>query len=89
MEAEQIGARFTELKQRWKSETAGVSSITAILLNPNYLKIIGLGPQVVPCILESLQNEPDHWFAALQSLTDYDPGPRGSFDATREKSLSF
>lgn len=89
MEAEQIGARFTELKQRWKSETAGVSSVTKILLNPNYLKIIGLGSQVVPCILESLQNEPDHWFAALQALTDYDPGPCGNFDATREKWLEW
>lgn len=89
MEAEQIGARFTELKQRWKRETAGVSSVTKILLNPNYLKIIGLGSQVVPCILESLQNEPDHWFAALQALTDYDPGPCGNFDATREKWLEW
>jgi hypothetical protein len=89
METDQIRARFSELKGRWKRETAGVSSVTRILLNPNYLKIIGLGPQVVPFILESLQNEPDHWFAALQALTDYDPGPCGSFDATRGKWLEW
>lgn len=65
--------RFEELADTWKSETAHVSSASDILLSPSYQRIIGLGPDVVPIILESLEREPEHWFWALTMLTGANP----------------
>lgn len=42
---------------------------------PSCQRIIGMGPVVVPLILEELRREPDHWFWALEMLTEDDPVP--------------
>ncbi len=39
----------------------------------SYQKIIGMGPAVVPLILSELEQEPDHWFWALEAITDENP----------------
>ena len=39
----------------------------------SYQKIIGMGPAVVPLILSELETEPDHWFWALEAITDENP----------------
>jgi hypothetical protein len=44
------------------------------MLEP-YQRIIGMGPQVVPLILEELRREPDQWFWALESITEQNPVP--------------
>ena len=44
------------------------------MLKP-YQRIIGMGPAAVPLILEELQREPDHWFWALEAITQEDPVP--------------
>jgi hypothetical protein len=71
MEQAALQTRFDELKQQWKKETAALSSVTAILLNKNYLSIIALGPVVVPLILKDLAEDLDHWFLALEVLTGH------------------
>jgi hypothetical protein len=37
------------------------------------LAIVALGPEVVPLLLRELEQRPNHWFAALKSLTGADP----------------
>jgi hypothetical protein len=44
------------------------------MLEP-YQRIIGMGPAVVPLILEELEREPGHWFWALESITEQNPVP--------------
>jgi len=44
------------------------------MLRP-YQKIIGMGWDAVPLILEELQREPDQWFWALEAITDENPVP--------------
>jgi len=39
-----------------------------ICAHPVYLEIIGIGPEVVPYILEELRRRPEHWFVALRAL---------------------
>jgi hypothetical protein len=49
--------------------------MTARLRHRAYGEIIALGPAVVPLLLRELEHQPNHWFAALRSLTGEDPVP--------------
>ncbi|NET56937.1 MAG: hypothetical protein F6K47_12460 [Symploca sp. SIO2E6] len=82
--------RFNKLAAKWQNETCGLSSITKKITNFNYLKIIAMGKTVVPLILHSLAQQPDHWFVALKVLTDQDPtSPNSSFEEAVEAWLSW
>lgn len=48
------------------SDFSHLSNTAQISLAFPYQMIIGMGPQVVPLILSELENEPDHWFRALE-----------------------
>jgi hypothetical protein len=51
--------------------------------HPAYQKIISMGYAVVPLILKELEREPDHWFVALNKITNENPvynGARGKLD---------
>ena len=76
-EDRELETRFSRLYSQWKAETAGVSSIQKVVLNPHYLKIIGMGKPVIPLILNALAQKPDHWFVALSALTDDNPTAPG------------
>ena len=65
--------RFYELRDDWKSKTRHLSNTAQISLVFSYQKIIGMGPAVVPLILSELEKEPDHWFWALEAITDENP----------------
>lgn len=64
---------FLNLQTSWKREKELMSSLTEIVMNLNYQRIIGLGPQALPLILQSLREEPDYWFHALHAITGEDP----------------
>jgi hypothetical protein len=69
-------AAFECLRQRWHSERGATSSIMEIVLCPAYQSIIGMGQKAVGLILAELESEgddPDHWFWALQVLTNANP----------------
>lgn len=68
-----LEALFKDLAERWKRETRFLSSTSTIATHPAYQRIIGLGPQVVPLILNDMQREPGHWFWALTALTGENP----------------
>ena len=38
-------------------------------------RIIGMGMPVVPLILEDLRRRPNHWFWALEAITEQNPVP--------------
>lgn len=66
---------FFDCLSKWKGDTEFSSSMTDIVLHPSYQRIIGLGPDVVPYILQELEANGGHWFWALQALTGEDPVP--------------
>ncbi|NEQ98313.1 MAG: hypothetical protein F6K30_16610, partial [Cyanothece sp. SIO2G6] len=77
----EVRSRFKMLEQTWREDTEAVSSISRIIAHPCYLKIIAMGYKAVPLILESLKNNPNHWFPALSAITDANPAlPGSSFD---------
>lgn len=72
-EAVGLQTRFKRLAAQWRGEVRFSSSASEIAMNPAYQQIIGMGPSVVPLIMDELKEEPDHWFWALKAVTGADP----------------
>ena len=70
-----VDEAFKLLAEKWKRETAILSSVTKKLRHPAYRDIVALGEDVVPLILTELARRPDHWFAALEEITRENPVP--------------
>jgi hypothetical protein len=70
-----VDAAFFELTRQWRSETRCISSVSEMALNSAYQQIISMGQAVLPLIFKELEQEPDHWFWALTSITGEDPVP--------------
>lgn len=64
---------FRRLVRCWKANTAHFSSLTKIVLDPAYQRIIGMGAPAIPLLLAELKSAPDHWFWALSAITGEDP----------------
>jgi hypothetical protein len=61
-----------------------MTSVTRMVLHPAYQRIIGMGPAVLPLLLDELDERPDHWFWALNAITGQDPaGPGADLEAAR------
>ena len=69
----EIAGIFQNLKKRWKNETAHLSSMAEIINNPNYRAVIAMDTYALPYLFDELQNDPDHWFAALPEITGENP----------------
>lgn len=64
---------FLQLVAQWRRETGMMSLVNKMVMHPAYQRIIGMGQPVVPLILRELEQEADHWFWALQSITGTNP----------------
>ena len=83
MTSPDVRAEFRRWKTAWETEALNLSSPEAMAETPSYREIIALGPAVVPCLIEALRGEPDHWFLALKRIAKADPVPpedRGDID---------
>lgn len=73
---ETLEARVTQLLERWRAETAHLSSSTKITGHPAYQEIIAQGPEAVPLLLRELERSQDgHLSKALAVLTGAHPVP--------------
>jgi len=70
-----IEQRFKKLEAEWHRRTALQSSTTRMVNDPSYQEVIAMGWEVVPVILRSLAEKPDHWFYALAKITGDNPIP--------------
>lgn len=70
---ESLRQAFQTLAAQWRRETMPLSSSTEKVIHPAYQRIIGLGPAVIPLILQELEQNGGHWFWALRSLTGENP----------------
>jgi hypothetical protein len=69
----EVYARFADLRDQWVLETQFLSSIHDMVMHPAYQQIIGLGPQVVPFMIDELRVGPQHWNWALAAIVGEDP----------------
>lgn len=72
---ESLAEKFQRLVHQWHTETDGLSSPTQITSNQAYLKIIALGPSIIPLILTELEGRGGYWYPALRAITDVNPVP--------------
>lgn len=72
--ATSLASQFNDLADTWERETRAESFAHRRSMHPAYQRIIGLGPDVIPLILERVrQRQAGHWFWALNALTGEDP----------------
>ncbi len=82
--------KFRRLADQWLRETEHVSSVNKACMHPAYQRIIGMGPAVVPFLLHELEREPDHWFWALNAITEEDPArTEDSLDGAKSAWLQW
>ena len=72
---EDLHREFRNLVAQWREETFGQSLAAPGVLNPAYLRIIGMGERALPWILDELEESGGQWYVALQSITGEDPVP--------------
>ena len=70
-----LRGRFQRLSAEWKEQSRYLSNTAQMAMLPSYQRIVGMGWPAVPLILEALQREPDHWFWALEAITEQNPVP--------------
>lgn len=71
--AEDIRRAFELLRAQWIAATAHHSDADLVVNHPAYRRIIGLGPAVVPYLIEDMKRTNEHWFVALESITGERP----------------
>ena len=67
--------RFQRFASEWQAKSRHMSNVMQMAMLRPYQKIIGMGMEAVPFILEELRREPDQWFWALEAITDENPVP--------------
>lgn len=66
--------RFDRLALEWEDDTAILSSVQQKVMHPAYQRVIGLGPDAVPLIMDRLERGyGGYWFWALVAITGEDP----------------
>ena len=70
MEAEEF---FRSVREEWLKERPLGVDVAGMVAHPAYQRIIGMGEEAVPFILQELERRPDHWFWALYAITGSDP----------------
>jgi len=65
--------RFQRLVAEWKEQSRHLSNTAQMAMLKPYQRIIGMGESALPLILEEMQRQPDHWFWALEAITQENP----------------
>lgn len=81
--------RFQRLAAEWKEQSRHMSNTAQMAMLRSYQKIIGMGPDAVPFILEELQREPGLWFWALETITDENPDPPEATGKVRQMAQAW
>lgn len=74
----EVERKFREAVENWYRDTRLQSSSTRRVMNLSYQKIIKMGEEVVPLLLQELRDRPNQWFWALKAITEEDPTTPGS-----------
>src|SRR4051794_25734731 len=84
-----VRERFHRLAAEWKEQSRFLSNTAQMAMLRPYQRIIGMGPAVVPLILEELRREPDQWFWALEAITEQDPVPPEALGRVRSMAQAW
>lgn len=83
---------FESLKYLWLEETKYSSNIFLTTNHPAHLTMIKLGSQILPLLIEDLQNDSNHWFITLNKITGENPVSQehiGNVDEMRQDWINW
>lgn len=85
-----IAHEFEELARQWENETALAAFASQKADHWAYQRIIELGEDALPLVIDRLEREPNHWFWALRAIvgTDVAVGER-TVEGARVKWLKW
>jgi hypothetical protein len=81
--------RFQRLAREWKEQARYMSNTAQMAMLGSYQRIIGMGWDAVPLILEELQREPRQWFWALEAITEENPVPEEAAGKVRQMAEAW
>ena len=68
--------RFNQLAAEVEEDCMMVSFSSQIALHPSYQEIIGMGKEILPLLIQKLDETPIFWFLALEAITGINPVPK-------------
>ena len=83
---------FHTARKEWLQQRPRGADVAAMTAHPSYQRIIQMGEETVPLILQELQKRPDHWFPALHTITGANPVPeeaQGNFSKMTDAWLNW
>jgi hypothetical protein len=81
---------FNKLCEKWKKETYFHSSLGKLFTHPAYVRIIGMGKDAIPFVLNDLEKNPTRWFYALKYMAGFDAAAGATnFEEARMKWLEW
>ena len=80
---------FERLADEWERDRPRGVDITQMIAHPAYQSIIAMGPTAVPWLLDRLQENPNHWFVALRTITGVNPVPPESRGRFKEMTAAW
>lgn len=81
--------RFQRLAGEWKERARHMSNTAQMAMLPSYQRIIGMGWDAVPYILDELRREPNQWFWALEAITEENPVPPAAAGKVRQMAQAW
>jgi hypothetical protein len=81
--------RFERLAREWKEKSRHLSNTAQMAMLTAYQRIIGMGWDAVPYILEELRREPNQWFWALEAITEENPVPPEAAGKVRQMAQAW
>ena len=66
---------FHTTRKEWLQQRPRGADVAGMVAHSSYQRIIEMGQDAVPLILQELQKRPDHWFPALHTITGANPVP--------------
>ena len=85
-------AEFERLAEEWLEQRPRGVVVAQMIRHPAYQSIIDIGAEAVPWLLERLAQSPDHWFYALNQITDaqpVQPEHQGNINAMAEEWIAW
>jgi len=89
IDPQRLRERFARLTAEWKEQSRFLSNVAQMAMLRSYPRIIGMGWDAVPLILDELQREPNQWFWALEAITEENPVPAESAGIVQEMTNAW
>ena len=75
---EALEKKFRRLAGQWRYETGMYSAPRKIIGHPAYRRIIAMGEEAIPLILQDFPNSGGFWHFALKEITGESPVPESA-----------